>query len=121
MSKIVGYMLTWTTYGSWLPGDQRRYVANGKNLPGDIRILEKNRRRQKSPTVRLNAQEQEVAKQSILAEAKQLASHGYTEITLLGMNVNSWGLEKVGIGLRKMLLNLDKPLTTKDIPTNQSQ
>ena len=22
MSKIVGYMLTWTTYGSWLPGEK---------------------------------------------------------------------------------------------------
>lgn len=57
----------------------------------------------------------------ILEEVKDLAKNGYTEITLLGMNVNSWGLEKVGIGLRKRLLNLDRPLTTKDIPTNQSQ
>ncbi len=57
----------------------------------------------------------------IITEAQSLADQGYTEITLLGMNVNSWGLEKVGIGLRKMLLNLDNPLTARDIPTNQSQ
>lgn len=57
----------------------------------------------------------------ILTEVEQLAAKGYTEITLLGMNVNSYGLEKVGIGLRKMLLNLDKPFTVNDIPSNQSQ
>lgn len=57
----------------------------------------------------------------ILQEVQGLADRGYIEITLLGMNVNSWGLEKVGISLRKMLLNLDNPLKEKDIPTNQSQ
>lgn len=34
----------------------------------------------------------------ILAEVKDLAAQGYTEITLLGQNVNSYGLEKAGIG-----------------------
>jgi len=57
----------------------------------------------------------------IITEAKDLADKGYMEITLLGMNVNSWGLEKVGIGLRKMMMNLDKQLAANDLPTNQSQ
>lgn len=58
---------------------------------------------------------------SILLEATDLAAKGYKEITLLGMNVNSWGLEKVGIGLRKMLMDRDTKLTADDLPTNQSQ
>ena len=57
----------------------------------------------------------------ILAEVRDLAKDGYSEITLLGMNVNSWGLEKVGIGFRKMLLNIDKQFTREDLPSNQSQ
>ncbi len=57
----------------------------------------------------------------IVKEAKVLADQGYTEITLLGMNVNSYGLEKVGVSLRKMLLNFDKPFTDVELPTNQSQ
>lgn len=57
----------------------------------------------------------------IVAEISELATKGYTEITLLGMNVNSWGLEKVGIGMRKMLLDKDRKLSVKDLPTNQSQ
>lgn len=42
----------------------------------------------------------------ILDEVKDLADRGYKEITLLGQNVNSYGLEKVGIGLRKTLFGL---------------
>ena len=37
----------------------------------------------------------------ILDEIRQLIDKGYTEITLLGQNVNSFGLDKIGIGLRK--------------------
>lgn len=57
----------------------------------------------------------------IVNEVKQLAANGYTEITLLGMNVNSYGLEKVGISLRKMLLSLDQSFTDVELPSNQSQ
>lgn len=57
----------------------------------------------------------------ILAEVEGLAKKGYTEVTLLGMNVNSWGLEKVGIGFRKLLMDKDKKFVRKDLPSNQSQ
>jgi tRNA-2-methylthio-N6-dimethylallyladenosine synthase len=57
----------------------------------------------------------------ILAEITTLANKGYTEITLLGMNVNSYGLEKVGISLRKMLLSVDQPFSKLELPSNQSQ
>ncbi len=61
------------------------------------------------------------SKDSILTEVEALAKQGYTELTLLGQNVNSWGLEKVGIGLRKLLMDRDHKLSFDDIPTNQSQ
>jgi tRNA-2-methylthio-N6-dimethylallyladenosine synthase len=57
----------------------------------------------------------------ILTEVSLLNSQGYSEITLLGMNVNSWGLEKVGIGFRKLLMNTDKKFSRDDLPSNQSQ
>lgn len=59
--------------------------------------------------------------QDILAEAHALAAQGYRELTLLGMNVNSWGLEKVGIGLRKRLMDKQGQISPADIPRNQSQ
>ncbi|MBD3250087.1 MAG: MiaB/RimO family radical SAM methylthiotransferase [Candidatus Pacebacteria bacterium] len=56
----------------------------------------------------------------ILAEATKLAEQGYEEITLLGQNVNSYGLEKVGISLRKKLMS-QNDFSRQDLPTNQSQ
>lgn len=58
--------------------------------------------------------------ESIMEEVTRLVGDGYTEITLLGMNVNSWGLEKVGIGFRKMLME-NPSFTREDLPDNQSQ
>ncbi len=56
----------------------------------------------------------------IMSEVRDLVEKGYSEITLLGMNVNSWGLEKVGIGFRKMLME-KKDFSREDLPDNQSQ
>jgi tRNA-2-methylthio-N6-dimethylallyladenosine synthase len=55
----------------------------------------------------------------ILREVAGLAKQGYRKITLLGQNVNSYGLEKVGIGYRKLLLN--KNFTSSQILPNISQ
>jgi tRNA-2-methylthio-N6-dimethylallyladenosine synthase len=56
----------------------------------------------------------------IMSEVERLVSEGYEEITLLGMNVNSWGLEKLGIGFRKLMMER-KSFTRDDLPENQSQ
>jgi hypothetical protein len=69
MSKIVGYMLTWTTYGSWLPGDERRYVADGKITEGDKDVFERNKKRQKKETVKLKRSEKQLVRNVILSEA----------------------------------------------------
>lgn len=65
--------------------------------------------------------EQSRSMESILEEVEQLVNQGYTEITLLGQNVNSWGLEKEGIGLRKLLMREENALKREEIPDNQSQ
>ncbi|MFH2118451.1 MAG: radical SAM protein [Candidatus Paceibacterota bacterium] len=64
--------------------------------------------------------EQSRSMDEIMEEVKDLVAKGYSELTLLGQNVNSWGLEKVGIGLRKMLMAEEK-LTKDDLPSNASQ
>lgn len=51
----------------------------------------------------------------IVAEVKDLAKKGYKSLTLLGQNVNSWGLEKIGIGMRKQLND------QRQIPAPQTQ
>jgi REP element-mobilizing transposase RayT len=73
MSEIIGYMATWTTYGTWLPGDERGYVDNkGQLQKGDEKILKENQERQKSATIKLNDQEKIVARQAILDEAERI-------------------------------------------------
>ncbi len=64
-------MVTWTTYGSWLPGDKRGYVRRGKILDGNELLLEKNRKRRKSDLVRLNKTEKQVVKDTIIKEARR--------------------------------------------------
>lgn len=59
--------------------------------------------------------------EDILSEVEHLVSQGYDEVTLLGQNVNSWGLEKEGIGLRKMLMRQERELLREEIPDNKTQ
>jgi REP element-mobilizing transposase RayT len=73
MPEIIGYMATWTTYGTWLPGDERGYVNNkGQTLRGNKELLQKNQGRQKTPAVKLSRQEKKIAQQVILDEAKKI-------------------------------------------------
>ena len=58
--------------------------------------------------------------EDIVSEVKTLADQGYTQITLLGQNVNSWGLEKVGVSLRKIFMEKSN-LDLADIPANLTQ
>ena len=41
-SEPVGFLITWVTYGTWLPGDARGWVEyqQGWQLPDPIRELE---------------------------------------------------------------------------------
>ncbi len=65
-------MITWTTYGTWLQGDNRRYVKNGRTLQRNDKLKSANQRQQKFPTVRLNAKQRQVAEKAILQEAKRV-------------------------------------------------
>jgi tRNA-2-methylthio-N6-dimethylallyladenosine synthase len=57
--------------------------------------------------------------EDILKEINGAVADGHSEITLLGQNVNSWGLEKISIGSRKQLLS-DKDFSKEDLPTSES-
>jgi tRNA-2-methylthio-N6-dimethylallyladenosine synthase len=54
-----------------------------------------------------------------MEEATELAKQGYSEITLIGQNVNSWGLEKIGVSNRKKILRSE--MERENLPSNQSQ
>jgi REP element-mobilizing transposase RayT len=72
MKKMIGYMLTWTTYGTWLQGDKRRYVNDGRVLPPDEVLESANKKLQTSPTVRLTNEQKRVVEDAIIKEAQRI-------------------------------------------------
>src|SRR5438477_7556467 len=66
VSDPVGYFLTWTTYGTWLPGDDRGWVKerHGFQLPDWKTEHEARRKLGESPCV-LNDEERRVVEDTI--------------------------------------------------------
>ena len=69
---MLGYLITWTTYGSWLQGDGRRYVKNSKILQENSALRKDNFMRLKNKPVKLSSQQQIIVCQAILNKAKTL-------------------------------------------------
>jgi REP element-mobilizing transposase RayT len=72
MRKVLGYMLTWTTYGSWLQGDRRGYVKDGKILDAAPALENSNRDNLNSPPVSLNSEQRNLVKVAVHNEAEKL-------------------------------------------------
>lgn len=65
-------MVTWTTYGTWLQGDERGYVKDGEILPGNHKLKFANRNQQKFQTVKLNPSQKQIVRNAILQEAQKV-------------------------------------------------
>jgi REP element-mobilizing transposase RayT len=72
VQKVLGYMLTWTTYGNWLQGDKRRYVKNGRTLDPNPSLEKKNKENMKYPKVSLTNAQREIIKKAIIEESTGL-------------------------------------------------
>ncbi len=70
--KLVGYMLTWTTYGTWLQGSKKRYVKEGKILQPSETMEKDNLSRLKCPPVRLNPVQKMIVETAIKKKALEL-------------------------------------------------
>jgi REP element-mobilizing transposase RayT len=65
-------MLTWTTYGTWLQGDKRQYVKNGKTLDPDPKLQKANQKQLKNHEVKLSQPQRKLINEAILAESEKL-------------------------------------------------
>jgi hypothetical protein len=72
MDKVIGYMVTFTTYGTWLQGNKRGYVKDGQTLEGNEQLLNANKTAMRQNAVKLNQRQKQIVKQAILDEAKEL-------------------------------------------------
>jgi len=77
MARMLGYMITWTTYGSWLQGDNRGYVKDGKILEKNDSLRKENIKRLKAGMVQLTHQEQKIVREAILNKAQTLGQKIY--------------------------------------------
>ncbi len=69
MGKMLGYMLTWTTYGTWLQGDERGWVKDGERLGANAGLKRSNEERMIQSAVRLNSEQKEVVRRCLLEQA----------------------------------------------------
>ena len=65
-------MVTWTTYGTWLQGDKRGYVRDGKILPADTNVEKANKKLQKAGHVRLTSEQKKVVEDAVLKESQRI-------------------------------------------------
>lgn len=72
MAKTLGYMVTWTTYGTWLQGDKRGYVRRGKICERNPRLEQRNKDNQMGNTIKLTNKQQSIVRKAILEEAYKL-------------------------------------------------
>ena len=72
MGRTLGYILTWTTYGTWLQGDSRGWVKDGQLLTGNDGIRSKNLSNLKSGIVKFRDREKNIVRHAIENEAEYL-------------------------------------------------
>ena len=74
---MIAYMLTWTTYGTWLQGDGREYCKDGKTLQANPYLYHSNYNSLKHKPVYLSESERVIVKQRISQEARRIGQHVY--------------------------------------------
>jgi len=75
MAKTLAYMVTWTTYGTWLQGDKRGYVKDGRILKPDTNLEAANLRNLQKHPVSLTTIQREIVNQAIAGKAEQLGQN----------------------------------------------
>ncbi|MHC4525813.1 MAG: transposase [Planctomycetota bacterium] len=69
---MIAYMLTWTTYGTWLQGHERGYVKDAKHYDANLGLYHQNQMSLKQPPVLLSDVQRERVKMQIIHEAERI-------------------------------------------------
>lgn len=72
MPKTLGYMITWTTYGTWPQGEERGFVKQGKIFPASPALAESNQESLKSDPIKLSPVHCQIVQNAILEKANGL-------------------------------------------------
>jgi REP element-mobilizing transposase RayT len=69
MARTLGYMITFTTYGTWLQGDKRGFVKDGKTYAANQSFADSNRQDLSKSPVRLSKTHRAIAARAICEKA----------------------------------------------------
>jgi REP element-mobilizing transposase RayT len=72
MGKLIGYMLTWTTYGTWLQGESKGYVKGGEILGENQKLRRKNLEEMSGEKVILGERDRKIIHDAILSEGPRM-------------------------------------------------
>lgn len=77
MAKMIGFMATWTTYGTWLQGDERGYVKDGTILDANAALEESNKRSLKHDEIKIPKNLRQTVEDAVLQEAQEIGQQVY--------------------------------------------
>jgi REP element-mobilizing transposase RayT len=72
MSRMIGFMATWTTYGTWLQGNKKGYVKNGTILEANPELERFNEKMLRHDKIKIPQNLRKTVKNSILKEAEDI-------------------------------------------------
>jgi len=72
MGKTLGYHITFTTYGTWLQGDKRGWVKDGKIYEGDCELYNMSEKQVEGKQVLLGKNERDVVRETICRKAESI-------------------------------------------------
>jgi len=70
-------MVTWTTYGTWLQGDEHKYVKDGQTLPANEALASANKEALEKDPVRFNREHRKIVEDAIRQKAIQFSQQIY--------------------------------------------
>lgn len=74
---MIAYMLTWTTYGTWLQSDDRDYRKDGKTRRPNPALYNTNCNALKQKVVYLSNKQRDTAKRAIFEKADRMGQRVY--------------------------------------------
>ncbi len=87
MARMIGFMATWTTYGTWLQGDKKGYVKNGIILEANPELEKSNKELLKHNKIKFPKRFREAVKNAILKESEEIGQKVYA-ITVCSNHVH---------------------------------
>ena len=74
---MIGFMATWTTYGTWLQGNKKGYVKNGTVLEANAELEKSNKELLKHDKIKIPKELRKTVEKAILTEAKEIGQTVY--------------------------------------------